>query len=356
MGVTTVELGVRARLERIYEWYRGMVVAGTGRLAYLYDPVHGELIADGEPIREIASARDVARLGRFLGRSELAPVVERTVRRWEGRLRARDGSFVVEPYGEPPGIAHSAFLLLAMLETGGRDAAVRGLAEGILRQQRADGSLKVWFAPLPDDGIELYPGEALLALLHAHAALGDDRLLDAAERGAAWFRASLPPEDVASDLLVFFANWQSQYGALLRQRTRSEEVRAGVRDYLFALHDTILATGFYEDVAARPEWQACVQVACGLEGVVEAYAIAAAEGDRSRAHRYADAVRAAGDFLARAQRREGRPRERGGFGHSLSDRAQRIDVTGHAANGLMRTLEVGLEPGRPTTASAPAGG
>lgn len=345
-GEAGVATTLRERLERVFAWYRGLVQPSTARIAYLYDPIRDVVVADGEPIRDIATAGDVARLGRFLGRRQLDRTVTRTIEHWASRMEARDGALVVDtmPMGEPPGIAHSAFLILAMLEAGGREEDVRRLAEGILRQQRDDGSLKVWFAPFPDDGLEFYPGEALLALLRVHEALGDARCLEAAERCFVYFEERLGVDAVDPLLLVFYANWQSQYGALLHRHARDDGLRGRVRDHLFGLHDRILEMGFYDDVAARPRRQATVQVACGLEGIVEAQALAAGAGDGARAERYAAAVRASLEFLRRAQRlRDGTPRERGGFGHSLDDRTQRVDVTGHAAHGLMRAIEVGLE-------------
>jgi hypothetical protein len=39
----------------------------------------------------------------------------------------------------------------------------------------------------------------------------------------------------------------------------------------------------------------------------------------------------------------GTTRERGGFGLSLSQRAQRIDITGHAASAFMETVDSAIE-------------
>lgn len=335
--------GTRARLERIWNWYGGMIHPATGRLAYLYEPVRDVIVAAGEPVRDIAAAYDVARLGHFLGHTDLAPVVERTLRHWEKHLVEDEGALFVDtrPLGEPPGIAHAAFLLLAAIEAGGHPDTVRGLTEALLRQQRPDGSLKVWFVERGDEGLEFYPGEALVALARVHAALGDPRCHDAVVRGFDWFRTFHSLRHVDPDLLVFYANWQSQFMALL-YRVADPALRARVRDELFSLHDALLDVGFWEEVALRPEEQACVQVACGLEGVAEGYDVARAEADTRREARYGAAGRVACRFLIRAQRTRGTARERGGFGHSLAERGQRVDVTGHAAHGLQRAVQVGL--------------
>ncbi len=342
-----VEIDARACLERIFDWYRGMVSRTTGKLAYLYDPVRDEVVLDGEPIRNIAAAADVARLSRFLGRAELRPVVERTITYWESMLTAKGNALVFDAalLGKPTGIAHSAFLVLAMLEAElpRKEQDVRRLAEGILRQQRADGSLQVYFGIRPDEGLEFYPGEALLALVRVFEALGDARCLEATERGFDYYRARYARLGVPEALLVFYANWQSQYGARLYERARTDALRGRVADFLFELHDRILAQGFYDRIAREPGWQACVEVACGLEGIAEAQVVATRQGDRDRAERYADAARAACTFLFHAQRREHcTAQECGGFGQSLADRVQRIDVTGHAANGLLKAVAAGI--------------
>ncbi len=96
-------------------------------------------------------------------------------------------------------------------------------------------------------------------------------------------------------------------------------------------------------MAREPEAQACVEVACGLEGLADAYAIAALSEDR-RTGDYRRYILTAVDFLMRAQRITGcTDRERGGFGASLAVREQRIDVTGHVASGLIKSVENGID-------------
>ena len=85
-----------------------------------------------------------------------------------------------------------------------------------------------------------------------------------------------------------------------------------------------------------------MEVACGLEGLADAYAIAASTRDRRTAD-YRRCVQTALAFLVRAQRMTNcTGRERGGFGASLSNREQRIDVTGHVASGFIKSIETGI--------------
>jgi hypothetical protein len=337
---------LRDRLQLMFEWYKGMVDESTGRLLYLYDPENDVTIGDGEPIRDIAAIWDVEVLSAFLERDDLLPLIRRSLDHFGPRIVKRDRYAIVAAGGELPSIAHSAFMALSLARSGLPDKTQQftPLIEGILQQQRTDGSYKVFFDAEPDSGEELYPAEAMLALLEAYRLTRDARHIDSVERGFAHYKREYYDRGrVQPDSLVFFANWQSQTGRLLFELTARPKVKDLVRTFLFELHDRVIDSGFHDRVARRPEAQACVEVACGLEGLADAYAIAAASHDR-RAGDYRQCILTTLGFLLRAQRiTDCTDRERGGFGGSLSNREQRIDVTGHVASGFIKTLENGID-------------
>lgn len=338
------------RLELIVDWYLGMISPETQRLAYAYDPETDQLVSDGSPIRDIAAIWDMALVSRFLERAELHPVIERSLAHHAAHLQPHAHGVILDAghLGEPSGIAHSAFLALAMLASGvpGYAGTATALIEAILIQQRADGSYAIFFGGEPDEGLELYPAEAMLAIMEAYAVTGDARYLASVERGFAFHRLHRAASTIAPDYLVFHANWQAQYGALLYQHAEDRDARGAVRDHVFALHDRIVQSGFYERVERDPDQQATVEVACALEGANDAFSIAVREQDARRMHLYERCVRRALRYLLRAQRMDhGTPRERGGFGHSLTSRTQRIDVTGHVSAGFIKSVRnrIGLE-------------
>jgi hypothetical protein len=322
-----------------------MVDETTGRLLYSYDPETGVTIGDGEPIRDIAAVWDVEVLSAFLGRNDLLDLLRRSLAYFDQRVVSRDGYAIVAPGGECSSIAHSAFLTLALICSDLADKVQRltPLTDGILRQQRKDGSYKIFFDAVPDSGEELYPAEAMLALLEAYRLTDDARYLESVERGFVHYkRAYHDPGLLDPDALVFFANWHSQAGRPLFEATSKPEVKDLIRAFLFELHDRIIESGFYDRLARRPEKQACVEVACGLEGIADAYAIAVSTQDRRTAE-YRRCIKAALGVLVRAQRTTGcTGRERGGFGGSLAGREQRIDVTGHVASGFIKSVENGI--------------
>ena len=188
----------------------------------------------------------------------------------------------------------------------------------------------------------------MLSLLEAYRLTRDARCLDSVERSFAHYKRGYYDRGrVEPEFLVFFANWQSQAGRLLFEATTNSKVKDLVRAFLFELHDLVIERGFYDRVARYPEAQACVEVACGLEGIADAYAVAAAIGDW-RTEDYRRCILTALDFLMRAQRMTGcTSRERGGFGGSPAIREQRIDVIGHVASGFIKSVENGINVSAP---------
>jgi hypothetical protein len=330
----------------MFDWYKGMVDKSAGRLLYLYDPENDVMIGDGEAIRDIGAVWDVEVLSAFLGRDDLHPLIRRSLDYFKRLVVERNGYAIVAPRGEQSSIAHSAFLALALSRSDLPDKIQRlvPLIDGIVRQQRKDGSYKIFFDFEPDSGEELYPAEAMLSLLEAYRLTRCTRYLDSVERGFAHYKRGYYDRGrVQPDFLVFFANWQSQAGRLLFEVTTKPNVKDLVRAFLFELHDGVIESGFYDRVARRPEAQVCVEVACGLEGLADAYAIATSSEDR-RTGDYRQCILSALGFLMRAQRTAGcTDRERGGFGASLAIREQRIDVTGHVASGFIKSLENGID-------------
>ncbi|HEY8458977.1 MAG TPA: hypothetical protein VIM99_01280 [Blastocatellia bacterium] len=343
----TVEV-LRQRLEMIYQWHRGMVNPDTGMLEYLYLPQADAFVRERCPIREIASVWDVERISQFLNRRELFPLIEKSLRYYDDYLVGREGVLILDPgrLAEPSSIAHSAFMILALTGAPGprKIQRITALAEGILRQQRPDGSYKIYFHDLPDQGEELYAGEAMLALLEAYRQAPDARLLESVERGFSYYDAQYFRRGrVAKDILVFFANWQSQACRLLFEFTTRPALKREVAGYVYRLHDQIIEQGFYEKVERSPFRLASVEVACALEGLNDAYAIARAAND-DRVHQYRRSVCVGLAYLLRLQCvAGGTERERGGFGMSLQDRTQRIDIAGHAASAFMKSAQNGME-------------
>jgi hypothetical protein len=339
------------RLELVYRWYEGMVNAKTGMFEYLYVPDTDAFMRRKSPIRDLGSVWDAEVLGDILGRDTLRPLIDKSLRHYARYVVERDGRAILDSHRleEPSSIAHSAFMILALLhDPARRDVEkIAALAEGILRQQRGDGSYKVYFEALADEGEELYAGEAMLALGEWYGRSADGRCLRSVEKAFAFYDGEYFGRGrVTDDVLVFFANWQSQACRLLFEQTANATVERDVAAYLQRMHDRVIELGFYAGVASHPERQVSVEVACALEGLNDAYAVARAASDEDTVARYRSCICAGLAYLLDLQcTHSARLREVGGFGMSFGERTQRIDVTGHAASAFMKTAANGIECG-----------
>jgi hypothetical protein len=335
------------RLKMIHGWYPNMTHPATGMLEYTYVPDTNRYIRKKSPIREIAAIWDMELLDRFLGSRELVPLIETSLAHYEAYIVEQDGYLILDPsrLGEPSSIAHSAFMILVLLYSPLPLALqqISGLADGILHQQRPDGSYKIYFDDLPDDGEEIYPGEAMLALLEAYRQYQDIRYLPSVERGTAYYDAQFLQRGlVVPDALVFFANWQSQACRLLFEFAHTDVVKTHAANHVFRMQDRITERGFYKNISTHPADQRAVEVACALEGLNDASAIARAVSD-ARSESFRKNICTALDYLLELQCVNKLAKKgRGGFGLSMSDRRQRIDIIGHAARGFMKTVENGI--------------
>jgi len=138
---------------------------------------------------------------------------------------------------------------------------------------------------------------------------------------------------------VFCANWYTQAFSLLYDYT-NEKLKQEIRKVAFEFQDRIEATSFYEDIRRNPRKCATVHVACGLEGLADAYKLLNDEEVHSpRGEKYRKYLQLMMNFLFEVQLKPGdAPTTRGigGFGHSMYHSVQRIDVTGHVASGFIK--------------------
>ncbi len=351
-GVMSTAQLLRQRLGLAFRWYQGMVNVETGMLEYMYSPQTDTFVREQSPIRDIASIWDAELVGAFLDRHDLQAVVDRSISHYAGYLTKHDGNLILDPHllREASSIAHSAFMILALLHAPPprRSADILALAHGVMQQQRDDGSYKVYFHDLPDSGEELYAGEAMLALLEAFRELNDPQCLESAQRAFAYYDAEYFRRGVvADDVLVFFANWQSQACRLLFEHAQTPALARKVADYLYRMQDRVIDSGFYDEVARRPVWQSSVAVACALEGLNDTCAVARASHD-ARQDSYRECICIGLTYLLGLQcSRSAAGRACGGFGMSHRDPMQRIDVTGHAASAFMKSIQNDIACGGP---------
>ena len=104
------------RLELVYRWYEGMVNPDTGMFEYLYIPQADDFVRE-IPHRDIASVGTWKCSALSWNRHELRPLVEKSLRHYGNYLVEREGYLILDRrrLEEPSSIAHSAFMILALL-------------------------------------------------------------------------------------------------------------------------------------------------------------------------------------------------------------------------------------------------
>lgn len=88
--------------------------------------------------------------------------------------------------------------------------------------QRPDGLFHTQFGSKRDEGQTLYPGEAMLALMHAYEILKDGKYMSSVEKAFSFYRGYFRSGRISQDSEVFFANWMSQALSKLSKWTTKE--------------------------------------------------------------------------------------------------------------------------------------
>jgi hypothetical protein len=289
---------------------------------------------------------------------------------------------------EPSNIAHSSFLILAtmgamrlqLLEDTKHQVPVEELVNGILSMQQNDsGAFAIHFGSSDIfRGIEFYPGEALLALLQVAAEWSGNhdstmnlraRIINAAKCAFLFYSDFHSQGNIDPRYTSFFGNWQVQcftklFDIIIQNdqpnsltyttpaessltssvvgQCSVEVTMDDVANYIFRLCDNIIDSRHWKLLDQRRyDTLSTVEIACGLEALAEGTRVAMDRIDRTRVQRYWHHVRNAVEFLALIQDQVGIGSVGyGGLGHGLGLYEQRLDVTGHAVNALVKLIHV----------------
>lgn len=272
--------------------------------------------------------------------------------------------FLVQPLQAPAGAGktHSLRALRAGARRANKEVLViapTGKAvDEAMREQAGDRGLTVAkaLALIADDELRVSPRTLMVvdeASMVGTAEL--KKLLSCAVAGHAKIMLVCDPYQLAPvkarggmfEQLCEELPWSQRLTEVWRLRDPAErDASLALRPRQPVAQSCRLVSHQYDRVACSPERQAVVEVACALEGLADAYAIAVAGRDQRTAN-YRRCIKTALGFLVRAQRiTHCTERERGGFPSALGARDQRIDVTGHVASGFIKCVEHGIgEPG-----------
>lgn len=310
------------------------------------------------------------------------------------------------PGGEEPSVAHSAFLILALLAAAhlselGADMKnmAMSLGEGLWRQRVESGPdagrIRIHFTGVDSiSGEEFYPGEAMLALAHVFPAR-----YAALTSNLGYYMGRLRVKE-HSPIVTFFVNWLAQSAeAIHAAALRAGDITAAceILQHTDYLADVLLEGRLLHAVRQRHAWPhlATVEVAVAAEACAHCLAIlrrhepfksSALQSSRldawtgtgepihplpetssgsPRTHafdvaasiavqqRREDAVNALLQafldctvFLEAVQSSSPECGMAGGFPQGFRHPEQRIDVTGHVVNAMARIIEDACQGGR----------
>lgn len=256
---------------------------------------------------------------------------------------------------------------------------IGGLIDDLLRTQQADGAFvlddeRSWGAKARD---WVSAGQAVTALVHAHERLEEGLrlgprlrpnadLLGAARRALAHYMKLWEDRDIPVDCDPAFVCSFSEACVVLFRTSDDWRFREQARRFATGLQNRLINSGFYENLAFHPHRASAAGVAWALRSLVDAMLLVKSDVARNaggelvedtrtapvriQLRAYSKEALACVEFLLRLQviERSGEHHdeeyapgpELGGFGVSLSDRRQQLDINAQVllATTLFRSL------------------
>lgn len=351
-----------SRLRRAAEaggTYLSRAVRSDGRFVYSFLPKTNRKSREYNILRHAGTTYAMLELYRQSPNEALLEAAERAI---EGLLDTVRPAATPRPPGGKPALcvverrmtklggAALAAVALAEYERATGKKRHRDTLDGLVRwiqsRQKANGEFAPHKATYPADRplifvSQYYPGEAILALMRAFALTGDESLLDAAEKGAAFLidvrDRDVPLADLNHDHWLLYA-----LNELHRARPK-----ARFHDHASKIARAIMTR---QNLTPRyPDWKGSycqpprsTPTATRTEGLCAAYELARDFGDPADKTKILGAIRNALAFQLQMQFQPestlylADPRRAlGGFPRSLTDFEIRIDYVQHNISSLL---------------------
>jgi len=364
------------------DFYADMVDTESSRFYSLCFPLEGERIHQHNPIRDLAAAWDASKIVLYLKEygddsipqsESLQQAINTTVSYYQAyiipirnnqqHLTMLD-SKVLE---EAPNIAHSALMILASLGTlklpflqtkfAHQYPWIDGLVQGILSMQREDGAFFITFGKDQAEsnvyqGIEFYPGEAMVALTEVYdfsSTYADiivenskrQNILLAMEQAFEFYSSYYHQHNTDTNYNIWQIQAFSRFFQILNGKGNQAKAEL-VGTYVVELCQEVVNSKAWKYELARgqsfyPNLNT-VEIACGLDALSDGIDVARSlQSDilellEMRAQNAVDFLEWAQDQLP-ADATVGK----GGLGYGGTlVLEQRLDVTGHAISALTK--------------------
>lgn len=331
-------------------------VHDNGRVTYKYWPSNGNESDANNMIRQFMATVCLGRMAVFYDDKGIREAQDRNLEYNFSRFyRERNGLGYIEFDGKAKlGSAGLAGLALVEHPNPARFTEQRDRLILLTRQlQQEDGSFHTFFIPpTRNDNQNFYPGEALLLWGRLIEQSDDPALLDAFMKSFTYYRQwHLDNRNPA------FVPWHTQAYYLVWQKTKHPDLAA----FIFEMNDWLLSMQEWDD-AAYPDTLGrfydddrsyygpphASSTGVYIEGLIDAYALAQAFGDVTRAENYRRTILRGIRSLMQLQFADNvdmyyvsqREYVEGGLRTTVYDNEIRVDNIQHGLMGLLKILDI----------------
>ena len=340
---------IRERILLGGEWFLANINEYSGLLEYEYYPSRNAYSPYNNHVRQLAAAWVLTKLMDFTGDNRFVPLIERIIDYYLS-YKVDETGFSYIKIRRASNIAYNAFLVLALSEYKDypdREKLIEDLTKGIIHQQNDDGSYDPIFNSKKVQGVNYYPGEAMLSLMVAFRENQNMSYLSSVEKAFSYYQ-----EYWRNNKNTAFIPWHTQVYLLLYEETGNQEYA----DFVFEMNDWLIDNyqireneGYLDEVGGFPHGTPTFSSSVYLEGINDAYRLAMIVNDDYHIEKYRRSIMLGTRFILQTQFTvqntfylRDQSKAIGGFRKSLVDNTIRVDAVQHALNALMKVYCNGL--------------
>ncbi|MBI3035527.1 hypothetical protein HYY71_04335 [Candidatus Woesearchaeota archaeon] len=322
------------------EWFQNH--KNVNFLYYEYLPFEKKHADETHPLREMGAMWAISKLSSFFDDAEHKQLAERGFRYFEQSFAYdQENDFYYVNITKDVKLGYSAFAILSLLELQHtkKDFYLNKFANGLLRQQQSDGSLSPFFFSNRSSGVDYYPGEALLALMHLYEYSHNSDYAKAVEKAFPYYL-----EYWKSNPNEAFVPWQTQaYYKLYKVNSNKE-----IAKFIFDMNDFIIKE-YSAGSCDFFNFRKGMVIAAYIEGMNKAYQLAKERGDKKRAECYGNFIKNGSDYILGLQITKKSDfiehfddAAIGGFVGNANSYSMRVDRNQHAVMALMEAYQLGF--------------
>ncbi len=326
-----------------YQWFLKQVNNQTNLLNYWYFPSTHEYSSSNNHLRQLASLWAITESKHFFNSTEANELINNSLRYYL-QFQNKTSNFSCLRIDGEAKLGSNAFLILSLINSPdfpNQQQLLDEFARGILHLQQDNGSFDTYFFSEKNTGIDYYPGEAMLSLMHLFELTGNQSYVSAVEKAFPYYQSYWREQKNTA-----FIPWHTQTYAMLYEYNENQEIL----DFIFEMNDWMIDNYYIsnstypDEIGGFPKYFPTFSTSVFLEGINDAYHLALQVNDSFHIKKYHEVLVNGTRFILQTQFTKNNsfyldhPEFAiGGFKTSLTDNSLRIDNTQHALFALMKT-------------------